>query len=180
MNNILKIYKPQIEDIVLFEKLNESKLKTLLFYSENSLKIIGDGISKCDNKAISQIPFLLTLYGVYVMWIKNYLITKIILKCVFYINTLLVLLILILSLSCILVRVHTTLPPIANILEWLKNESDVTRDKRLLPTILFKIAEAEYDSYNLLRTKVRLLRISQICIFIVVTLILGSLLISIF
>lgn len=179
MNLMLRIYKPLIEDISQFEKLNEANLKQLLSYSDSSLKIIFDAINRCDSKAIAQIPFILTLYGAYGVWVKNCLVTDISQKYIFYINTMFVLLILFLCFMCLWVRVLKTQPPISNILAWIKNEPNDTLEKRLIPTILLKVAEAEFDNYRVLGIKSNILKISQGVIFITIALILIGILLSI-
>lgn len=176
MKSIPKIYEPQIEDIYYFENLSDSNLNQLFSFSESSLKLILDSMNRCDTKATAQVPFILTMYGVYGVWIKNYLMINSLLKYAFYINTLLVLLIFSLSLACLWVRVYGTSPPISNILEWSRNEPNETLDKRLIPTILLKIAESEYENYKILRTKSRILKLSQGIIFLSINLILLSIL----
>jgi hypothetical protein len=175
MKDMPTIYKPKLEDIYHFENLSDTNLKQLCSLAENSLKTILDGIARCDTKASAQVPFLLTLYGAYGIWVKNYLSTEIFLKITFYVNTLLVLLILFLSFACLWVRVYATSPPISNVLEWLKDEPHETLDKRIIPTILFKIAQAEYENYSALKSKSHILKISQALIIINI----GSLLFSI-
>ncbi len=170
---------PKIEDAHNFGKIPENHIRDFLTYAINSTRLIHDSIMRCDTKAAAQIPVLLTFYGGYYLWVKNFLLQSSLLVFTFYLNTTLVAFSILFSILCLWVRSIPLPPSIPNVLYWLRDKDEETIKSHMFPSLFFNVAEAEFANFKTVQSKSVLLRLSQITSLLFIVLILFSAIISV-
>lgn len=170
---------PKIGDAHNFEKIPENYVRDFLTYAINSTRLIHESITRCDTKAAAQIPVLLTFYGGYYLWIKNYISRDSLLLIAFYSNTVLVALSIFFSILCLWVRSIPLPPSIPNVLVWLKDKDNETVHTSLFPSLFFNLGEAEYKNFKVVQGKSHMLRMSQITSLIFLLIVLISAVVSV-
>lgn len=141
-------YKPRQGDSYYFEQLEQDDIRELLNYTYYTLNGVIDATNKCQNKALAQIPVTLTLYGFHFIWLKTVVDnSEIDYRILFWVITALLLIVLSLSFVSVFMKRGKTIPPLSNILFWIKNEKENINNK-LYSTLLFRISETEYSLYR--------------------------------